>query len=211
MPLLEQSKFEHDGIRGHVVFYDDVAIRMYDDAATALRVIQLFEDETIHEELKLRFLLELLFPNPQGVLEAVSDLDGLIVHCVSELCGIDVSNGRSPDKDVLSFESDEAYIKTSLWETYGVSFDSIASQVTFRELLQLITLAPFETPIGQALYYRTAKPPKATKYNSEEMKDFRKRKRFWALKGKSERSAESFGDGHMTDAFNALRTAAANG
>lgn len=208
MPLLEQSKFELDGSRGHVVVYDGMPIRMYDDAATAIKVIQLFADETIHEDFKFQLLFDLLFPNPEGVVEAVEDLDGLVQHCVSELCGLDVSSSRNPGKDVLSLEQDESYINTTLWETYGLSLDSIASQVTFRELIQLISLAPFETPMGQALYYRMAKPPKATKYNKDEIKDFRKRKAFWALKSSRKSDAPRTADSHMTDAFNALKTAA---
>lgn len=207
MPLLEQSRFEIDGARGHVVEYDGVLIRMYDDALTAIKVIQLFEDKSIHELFKFRLLLDLLFPNPDGVLEAIGDWDGLVQHCVSELCGLDVSKGRAPDKDVLNLESDAPYINASLWQTYGLSLDSVASQVTFQELIELISLTPFETSIGQAIYYRTAKPPKRTKYNSEEIKDFHKRKRFWALKTSKDAIDQESGNGAMTDAFSALRRA----
>lgn len=211
MPLIQQSKFELNGSTGHVIEYDGVAIRMYDDAKTALTVIQLFEDKTITEAVKLHFLLDLLFPNPQGVIDAVEDLQGLIEYCIKELCGWDISKNHTHQKDVLNWNSDEAYIKASIWNAYGISFDAIASKVTYQELIQLIALSPFETPIGQALYYRTAKAPKQTKHNKEQVKDFKEKQRFWALRSEDKGTVDA-GDGAMNDAFASLRRVAmANG
>lgn len=167
--------------RHSLIDYEGKSIRVYDDARTALTIIDLFSDETISIDLKYDILMKLLFVNPHGVVDGIADIQGLLVLAVEKVCALDITGGNPTEEKVIDWAKDSQYIKASMWQTYGKSLDEISEAVTLPELGSMIALCPRETPIGQAIYYRTAQPPKPTKYNSEEIKDFRERQRFWAL------------------------------
>ena len=206
---LQSNNIVNDGHVISILRWKNVSVRVYADAATAFKVIALFADDTLVPETKMEILLYLLFPNPQGVVDAIPDIQEFLIYCVRKIAGVDADKeNRINQNQIIDWENDEPIIDASLWATYGQSFREISQKVTFVELGHLITCVPHETPLGQALYYRTAKEPKRTKHNQEEIKEFRRMKKFWAIKAHAK---EDSGDAAMTDAFHALERAAKHG
>ena len=153
--------------------YGGEEVLVFADARTSLKVIDLFNDGELYEELKAEILLRLLFPDPAGT---VKRLGAGFKPFLSE------HSGDAGGERVIDFKHDSELISASVMAAYGRSFDELASQCTLRELTVLLGLAPYETPIGQAVYYRTAKPPKATKYNKEEVARFKRLQEHYRIK-----------------------------
>lgn len=176
----------------HVGLYEceglEELVRVHDDAETAFAIIDLFADEEPSPECKRYVLAHLLFVDPEAVAERVEDLDRLMARLVWEVALLDVdgTHGVKPEKRVIDWKADRKYIEPSVFAAYGVPYESLLRQVTLRQLGHLVGMAPHDTPIGQAVYYRTAKPPKATKHNKDQIKAFNERRRFWRLEGKEE-------------------------
>lgn len=179
----------------HTGLYDwpgvDGWVRVYDDAETAFTVIELFADPRPSPECKRAILADLLFVDPEAVEREVADLDALMAHLAWEVALLDVDGTHAvkDEKRVIDWEADRRYIEPSVFAAYGVPYEELCRRVTLRQLGALVGMAPHETPIGQAVYYRTAKPPKATKHNKEQVKAFNERRRFWRLEGKGEEGA----------------------
>ena len=108
---------------------------------------------------------------------------------------------------MIDWEGDAEVIEASLWQAYSTPFLEIARKVSFRELGHLIGMAPHETPIGQALYYRTADEPKSTKYNQDEIRRFRKLRQAWSLK-KQVGDASPDANDYATSMFEAVKRVA---
>ena len=188
-------------------------VRVHDDAATSLKVAALLADPEPSPSLKLEIMMQLLFCDPQGVagLAARGELDlaGLLEHVVWETCGIDISPdaSRPHEEPVFDWEADGPYIRASLFAAYGRPFGELAAQLTYRELCELVGQCPRETPMGQALYYRTAEPPKLEKGNARYVEEWRKARARWALKKGGKRAGDAMGtmDARASDAFAAFR------
>ena len=166
--------------------YGGEEVPVFADARTSLKVVDLFNDGELYEELKAEILLRLLFPDPAGTVRRLgAGFKPFLSELLWELCGLDVDGTRSSDASgerVIDFKHDSELISASVMAAYGRSFDELASQCTLRELTVLLGLAPYETPLGQAVYYRTAKPPKATKYNKEEVARFKRLQEHYRIK-----------------------------
>ncbi len=182
--------------------------RVHDDAMTSLRIIELFADPEPTPAQKQEILLRLLFVDPAGVVAATADLGGLLTSIVEQTTGLDISAGGDGrhEEPVFDWEQDEPYIRASLFAAYGRPLEEIAEELTYRDLCELIGMVPYETPMGQALHYRTGKPPKLTKHNGEQVEEWRKRARFWKLKGRGGGEGSMAGmDAKATDAFAAFK------
>ena len=161
--------------------------RVHDDAMTSLRIIELFADPEPTPAQKQEILLRLLFVDPAGVVAATADLGGLLTSIVEQTTGLDISAGGDGrhEEPVFDWEQDEPYIRASLFAAYGRPLEEIAEQ---------------------ALHYRTGKPPKLTKHNGEQVEEWRKRARFWKLKGRGGGEGSMAGmDAKATDAFAAFK------
>lgn len=184
MKSLLRSRCDSDGRMCGVYEACGLRVRVYDDARTMMKVIDLFADTLIQPSVKLEVLMRLLFPNFEGVRERAGDrLGELLCSIVWEIAGLDISEGgsRRHEKPLFDWDADEAYIRTTMLSAYGETLDALVSRITYRDLAALVLLAPHETPMGQAIYYRTAKPPKPTKYNQDEIREFKRRQRAWRL------------------------------
>lgn len=185
---LTLSRETVDGKRFRLFEWEDKRIRVRDDALTCLKIIELFGDEDVTPEFKAKVVMQLVFVDYVAVSSKINDVFGLLKAVLKEICKIDLESSEEPKK-VIDWEKDAEYIRTSLWQTYGVSFEELREKVSFIELGEMIGMCPFETPIGQAIYYRTAKAPARTKYNEEEVKRFQERKRFWSLEDQNDNGA----------------------
>lgn len=166
--------------------YGGEEVLVFADARTSLKVIDLFSDSELYEELKAEILLQLLFPDPVETVKRLGNrFKPFLSELLWELCGLDVDGthcSEASGERVIDFERDSELISASVMAAYGRSIDELSSECTLRELTVLIGLAPHETPIGQAIYYRTAKPPKATKYNKEEVARFKRLREHYRIK-----------------------------
>ena len=189
--------------------WGDIGVRVYDDADTALRIIELFADGTLPAAVKSRLLPKMLFVDPTAALKSINDIGSFLDALLWDMCGLDITGARADQyvtqTKVFDWEADEAYMRASLYTAYGSPLDELRRSLSYKELCQLIGLVPHETPMGQALYYRTAKPPRATKYNRDEVRAFQEKKRFYALKPKSTVNAYEAMNRAATAAFTALR------
>lgn len=168
-------------------------VRVHDSLADFLLVRDALEDETLDEFERWDVLLALTYEDPQGVCDALSDqIAAFLTETLWEAFGIDLDGTHeSDDKRLVDWDEDRDYITATTRTAYGMGFDEFA-RLPYRECCVLVGLAPHETPMGQAIYYRTAKTPKQTKYNHEEIKRFREARRFWAIGGaKRQRSVET--------------------
>lgn len=166
-------------------------IRVYDDARTTMKVIKLFADEELSPQAKEYVLLRLLFPDPEKVVDAAGvDMAKVLSEIIWETSGLDITGERISEhkKPVFDWDADEPFIRTTMLTAYGKTLDELAEGLTYKDLTSLLFLAPHDTPMGQAIYYRTAKPPKPTKHNAEEIKHFRKMQSAWALKTPEKRT-----------------------
>lgn len=187
--------------------YNGKQVQVFDDARTCFSILELFEDEGVYPELKLEILLQLLFADPDAVVASFDPFEEFLAEVVWQVCSLDVTGKHADeclDESVIDWKQDEPFIRASVFSAYGRSWDEIMEASTLAECAQLVSLCPHETPIGQAIYYRTAKPPKLTKYNAEQVKDFRKHQAFWKLK-KSAKKADSMESSNMA-AFDAFRS-----
>ena len=186
-------------------------MRVYDDALTALKVVALFQDEDVSPWMKRRIVMHLLFPDPEAVAAGLEGLDGFLAYAAWEVAGLDIDGSHEGEYGarVIDWEQDAEVIEASLWQAYSQPLQDIACKVSFRELGQLVGMAPHETPIGQAIYYRTADEPKSTKYNQDDIARFRKLRHAWALKDDgAPKDAGASANEHATSMFSAMKRVA---
>ena len=188
--------------------WEGVEVRVWDDAETALRILDVFEGGA--EPLqKLSEAVSRLFVD-QAELAPVKDFTGLLAAVCWECCGLDILGTHKSEtggEKVFDWKQDEAYIAPSLLMEYGVSLDEAIQVYSYRQLSDMVCMLKFNhgTPMGAALYYRTEQPPAPTRTNAEERKRFQKCKSFWALKeGKTGDPLESVNN-KMNDAFEGLK------
>lgn len=178
-----------DGRRYSIYEYEGREIRVFDSAITGLRLIKLFEREDIDPLNKEWAVLQILFPNPEGVQKEIEDLNGLISMLCWEICGLDLTGAHeieSKGEKAFDWDSDSQLIKTSLYQAYGVSWEVLTEEVTYRDLTSMMGFIPFETPLGQAIHYRIGEPPEPTEHNQEQIKTWNERAEFWRIKGENE-------------------------
>lgn len=178
----------------HVIEVEGRRVRVYDSLADFLLISTALEDESLSDEERWDVLLAMLFPDPQGVCDALGEgVVHFVYECLWEAFGIDIDETHEADgKKLIDWYEDRDYIVVTTRTAYDMGFDDF-SRLPYKECCALIGMAPHETPMGQAMYYRTAKRPKETKYNREEVKHFKKAQKFWALgstKGKATMEAQ---------------------
>lgn len=174
------SKYEYDGAE-----YD-----VCDSALNAMLVNELFADECLDEADKQRLLSAMLFPDPAAALEKAGRERywDMVDSVLWDAMGVDLYGTRgaaSGEEPVFDWDEDAGRIRASLLQAYGVNWDEAAGGMSYAAFLDLVAgLMEFgETPLQQAIYYRTAKCPKETKNNKEYIEAFRAKQRHFALRG----------------------------
>lgn len=192
-------------------------IDVRDSARTALLVIELFKDEELAPDDKAPLLVRMLFPDADGAVSMAGDqLGELLIHIVWEAFGLDISADRRHSADyqpaVFDFEQDAARIRASLLQCFGLDWDDASRSLSYSDMCSLLGMlleADVDTPFKQAVYYRTAKPPKRTKDNAEACDAFEARRLHYALRG-TEATAQCAND-RTADMFAAMKRAAQAG
>lgn len=185
-----------------------------DSARNALLVIELFKDEQLTPDEKATLLVRMLFPEPAKTVELAGDGLGDLLACIVwDAFGLDISEDQRHaseyEKPVFDWVEDAARIRASLLQCYGIDWETAASSMSYADtcaLLGSLLESDSETPFQQAVYYRTAKPPKPTKYNKDTRRAFDARARHFAL-GQSRDHAQTQNDA-MDDMFAAMKRAA---
>lgn len=170
-----------------------LAIRACDDALCALEVSELMERP---EGGDMPSLLRLLFPGElmeelAAALPAdmgAGDLGELAISVCWDAFGMDISeDGRHRgewEEPVMDFAEDAGRVRASLLMSYGLDWDECRTRLSYAQLCDLVSglmEGPQETPLAQAIHYRTAKPPKREKWNRAEREAFDSLRRHYAL------------------------------
>lgn len=189
-------------------------IGVRDSARNALLVIELFADEQLAPEQKEPLLVRMLFEDPQQAMGiAGANLDDLLACIVWDAFGLDITadheHASEYEEPVFDWNEDAGRIRASLLQCYGTQWDEASASMTYLDLCSLLGSlleSESETPFQQAIYYRTAKPPKPTKYNRELRDAFDARARHYAL-GQGRDKIETQ-NAAMDDMFAAMKRAA---
>lgn len=169
--------------------YDGAGYAVCDSAMNAMLLNDLFEDESLTEAEKEQLLPRMLFPDADAALEKAGA--ERFWHMVAEICwqafgmDLDGTRGDLSEDPVFSWDEDAGRIRASLLQAYGIVWDESASSMSYAEFCDLVAglMEAGETPLQQAIYYRTAKPPKETKHNREYVAAFKARKEHYRMKG----------------------------
>lgn len=167
-------------------------ISVRDSARTAILISELLQDETPQiAKIRDQLLVTMLFPKADDVVRLANDRESiadLIYTVLWDAFGIDATPERihaaEYEDPIMDWNEDAARIRASLLQCYGIDWDERASLISYADMCALIgTLMETDqsTPMQQAIYYRTAKPPRQTKYNLEERQTFEARAKHYAL------------------------------
>lgn len=209
---MELTRFSGRTEKGRysVYSFEDREVRVNDSALVSLRLISLYQREDIDPLNKERAAFELLFVNPDKVKKSFDDPQKLLAHLAWELCGLDLTGTHeieSKGEKAFDWDKDAQIIKTSLYQAYGVPWEELSAEVTYRDIASMMGMIPHETPLGQAIYYRTAEPPERTKYNEEQVKQWKERAAFWSLDSSPQNETERTEalNNQMSAAFEAMK------
>ena len=170
-PKLTDRALRVNGKLAHKYEYTGGSITVHDSCRNALLVIELLGDQSVRIGNKPELLMRMLFPNPDEIPpeQALNALDAVLW----DMAGIDLLNTReTPSGGAQAFDWDEdaMRIRASLMMAYGLDWETASRELTFAEVCDLLAMlleADSKTPFAEAVYYRTAKPPKFDGHNRE--------------------------------------------
>lgn len=189
--------------------YEGAGYDVCDSALNAMLVNELFADKTVDGADKQELLPAMLFADPRAAAEAAGP-DGfwdMVDAVLWDAMGVDLYGTRGAaghEAPVFDWDEDAGRIRASLLQAYGVDWSEEARRMSYAEFLDLVSglMEAGETPLQQAIYYRTAKCPRETKNNREYVEAFRARARHFALKGaRSEADRAAAANDAMASAF----------
>lgn len=189
--------------------YEGAGYDVCDSALNAMLMNELFADKTVDGADKQELLPAMLFADPRAAAEA-AEPDGfwdMVDAVLWDAMGVDLYGTRGAaghEAPVFDWDEDAGRIRASLLQAYGVDWSEEAGHMSYAEFLDLVSglMEAGETPLQQAIYYRTAKCPRETKNNREYVEAFRARARHFALKGaRSEADRAAAANDAMASAF----------
>lgn len=189
--------------------YEGAGYDVCDSALNAMLVNELFADKTVDEADKQELLPAMLFADPRAAAEAAGPggFWDMVDAVLWDAMGVDLYGTRGAaghEAPVFDWDEDAGRIRASLLQAYGVDWSEEAGRMSYAEFLDLVSglMEAGETPLQQAIYYRTAKCPRETKNNREYVEAFRARARHFALKGaRSEADRAAAANDAMASAF----------
>lgn len=162
--------------------FGDTEIEYFDDIATALDVMDAMQKDTPVKE-RLAIAIDMVFPHPDQIVgDGVNDF---IFGVFWEAFGIDLAGTHAPEcagTKTIDWVQDAERIRVSLLSQYGLSMQALKEHCSFGDVCSLIGMADRDTPIGRAIYYRTAKEPRRQKGNEEAIREFRRMRDIYAIK-----------------------------
>ena len=196
--------------------YEGAGYDVCDSALNAMLVNELFADTELSEEDKQRLLPAMLFADLPAAIETAGR-DGfwdMADAVLWDAMGVDLYGTRGAagaEEPVFDWDEDAGRIRASLLQAYGISWDEAAGGMSYAEFLDLVAglMESGETPLQQAIYYRTAKCPREDKNNGEYVEAFRARAAHFALHAdRTEAGRMDAANGAMASAFAAEFAAA---
>lgn len=176
----------------HVLEIQGTPVRVKDTLGDYLLLREMLSDAELSGEERFQLLLAMLYEDGQAVCDHAGE--GL-VEFVDETAwrafGLDLWGNHDVDYEppVMDWDEDHNRIVATVRRDYGLSFEDL-SALPYTEAASLIGLASHESPMGQAIYYRTAEPPERTKYNGDLVDAFNEARDFYEL-GKGSGDADS--------------------
>ena len=196
--------------------YEGAGYDVCDSAINAMLVNELFADTELSEEDKQQLLPAMLFADLPAAIETAGR-DGfwdMVDAVLWDAMGVDLYGTRGAagaEEPVFDWDEDAGRIRASLLQAYGLDWDAVAGSMSYGAFLDLVAglMESGETPLQQAIYYRTAKCPKETKNNREYVEAFRARAAHFALHADGTESGRmDAANGAMASAFAAELAAA---
>jgi hypothetical protein len=179
-------------------------------------VNELFADTELSEEDKQRLLPAMLFADLPAAIETAGR-DGfwdMVDAVLWDAMGVDLYGTRGAagaEEPVFDWDEDAGRIRASLLQAYGLDWDAVAGSMSYGAFLDLVAglMESGETPLQQAIYYRTAECPRENKNNREYVEAFRARAAHFALHAdRTEAGRMDAANGAMASAFAAEFAAA---
>ena len=166
-------------------------VRVRDSLGTYLLVIELLNDARLDVLEKMSLLYRMVLANPDGFIEAfAAESHAALCEVLDKAFGIDLTGAAEPHERVIDWDGDAPMIAATVRNAYGMSYDQL-KELPYREACALISWSPSDTPMGRALYYRTAKPPKRTKHNKEQVEEFERMRKAFRLGANGPMSIEA--------------------
>lgn len=196
--------------------YEGAGYDVCDSALNAMLVNELFADTELSEEDKQRLLPAMLFADLPAAIETAGR-DGfwdMVDSVLWDSMGVDLYGTRGAagaEEPVFDWDEDAGRIRASLLQAYGLDWDAVAGSMSYGAFLDLVAglMESGETPLQQAIYYRTAKCPRENKNNKEYVEAFRARAAHFALHAdRTEAGRMDAANGAMASAFAAELAAA---
>lgn len=196
--------------------YEGAEYDVCDSALNAMLVNELFADTELSEEDKQRLLPAMLFADLPAAIETAGR-DGfwdMVDAVLWDAMGVDLYGTRGAagcEEPVFDWDEDAGRIRASLLQAYGLDWDAVAGSMSYGAFLDLVAglMESGETPLQQAIYYRTAKCPRENKNNREYVEAFRARAAHFALHAdRTEAGRMDAANGAMASAFAAEFAAA---
>ena len=178
----------------------------YDDALAALRLMEAMREEMTPADRRW-LAYRIVFADPDA---AMAEGDGLLAEAAWRLYGVDLDGSHASEcggRRLIDWDADAARIAASVRMAYGVPWERFARETGFRDACEMICMLPRETPMGTAIYFRTAEPPRFDGRNGERIAEFKRLKRHYAI----EDGGHVDMNGAESDFFAALAKAARNG
>ena len=168
--------------------YEGAGYHVCDSALIAMLVNELFADTELSEEDKQQLLPAMLFADLPAAIETAGR-DGfwdMVDAVLWDAMGVDLYGTRGAagcEEPVFDWDEDAGRIRASLLQAYNLDWDAVAGSMSYGAFLDLVAglMESGETPLQQAIYYRTAKCPRENKNNREYVEAFRARAAHFAL------------------------------
>ena len=196
--------------------YEGAGYDVCDSALNAMLVNELFADTELSEEDKQRLLPAMLFADLPAAIETAGrgGFWDMVDAVLWDAMGVDLYGARGAagcEEPVFDWDEDAGRIRASLLQAYGISWDEAAGSMSYAAFLDLVAglMESGETPLQQAIYYRTAKCPRESKNNREYVEAFRARAAHFALHAdRTDAGRMDAANGAMASAFAAEFAAA---
>lgn len=157
-----------------------------DNALVATKIFLMFRDQDMEQGEKAARIISLMFADPDDAFMACDyspeEFGKLVNSVIWDVYGID-NTGRRTQEPMWDIEEDAAFIRASLRMAYDIDWDEQRERISWAELVYLIASLPYETPLGMRMYYRNKENrPKRTKHNKEQVAEFDRLHKLFALK-----------------------------
>lgn len=200
-------------VRGKLTHDYEVDGKLYtvfDSARNALLVIELFADDSFTPEEKAALLIRMVFADESQVPDTAQGFAKVLAEIAWDAYGLDITDTHEHGTRAFDWQQDAGRIRSSLFMAYGLDWDEICDSRSYAEVCDLLAMlmeSESKTPFQEAVYYRLAKPPKASSSSAEYVSEFKKRQRHFRLEG-SALNAQQIAEENERQIIDALKRAA---